>query len=55
MVQLEDMDNPNSVFRIPSFEKREAYNFAATKESFEIYQELNEIAEELERCRLRNC
>ncbi|MBQ2660789.1 hypothetical protein IJF93_01810 [Candidatus Saccharibacteria bacterium] len=49
------MKEKNSVFQIPSFAKREAYNFDATKESLEIYKELNEIAEEIERCRLRNC
>ena len=45
----------NSTFIVPSFEKREVYNFDATKETFEIYQELNEISEEIEKCRLRNC
>lgn len=41
--------------QIPSFAKREAYNFDATRENFEVYQELNQIAEEIEACRLRNC
>ncbi|MBR0479665.1 hypothetical protein IJJ49_00100 [Candidatus Saccharibacteria bacterium] len=49
------MNDSYGVFKIPSFAKREAYNFESTKESFEIYQELNKIAEELEECRLRNC
>ena len=49
------MDNPNSVFQVPSFAKREAYDFGATDESYEIYKELNEISEEIEKCRLRNC
>lgn len=48
------MDNVNSIFKIPSYAREEAYNFSATRESFEIYQELNEIAEEIERCRARN-
>lgn len=41
--------------KVPSFAKREAYDFGATKESLKIYQELNEISEEIEECRLRNC
>lgn len=45
----------DSTFKVPSFAKNEVYNFDATKESFEIYQELNEISEEIEKCRLRNC
>jgi hypothetical protein len=44
-----------SSFQIPSYARSEAYNFDADKESFEIYQELNSIAEEIEKCRLRNC
>ena len=42
-------------FKIPSFARREVYDFEATQETFEIYRELNEIAEEIEACRLRNC
>ena len=49
------MQNDYSVFPIPSFAKREAYDFDATAESYAIYRELNEIAEEIELCRLRNC
>ena len=49
------MESSNSVFQVPSFAKREAYNFDATDESYEIYKELNEISEEIEKCRLRNC
>lgn len=45
----------DSAFKVPSFAKNEVYNFDATKESFEIYQELNEISEEIEKCRSRNC
>lgn len=42
-------------FSVPSFIKRDAaYDFGASKESFEIYEELNKIAEEIEECRLRN-
>ena len=48
------MQKDSSTFQIPSFKKREAYNFEVTKETVEIYQELNAIAEEIEQCRLRN-
>ena len=43
-----------SDFQIPSFARAEAYNFEATKDSFALYQELNQIAEEIEACRLKN-
>ena len=46
---------PESVFNVPSFAREESYNFDAVKDSFEIYQELNAIAKEIEECRLRNC
>ena len=42
-------------FGVPSFARQEVYDFDATKDSFEIYQELNEIAKEIEACRLENC
>lgn len=45
----------SSVYSVPSFAKVEAYNFDITEESLEIYRELSEISEEIERCRLRNC
>ena len=45
----------NQAFKVPSFARQEVYDFDATKDSFEIYQELNEIAKEIEECRLRNC
>ena len=48
-----DRDNP--VYQVPAFAKREAYNFGADKASLEIYNELSQIAEEIEKCRLRNC
>ncbi len=43
------------IFKISSFGDKPAYNFDGADKSFEIYQELNEIAEEIEKCRLRNC
>lgn len=49
------MQDSYSVFKVPSFAKDAAYNFDATKETFALYQELNEIAEEIEKCRLENC
>ena len=49
------MQKDYSVFPIPSFANREAYNFDTTSENYEIYRELNEIAEEIESCRLKNC
>ncbi|MBQ6147750.1 hypothetical protein IJH66_02505 [Candidatus Saccharibacteria bacterium] len=45
------MSEPSSLFRIPSFKREEAYNFA-DPEDFEVYSELNKIAEEIEQCRL---
>ena len=46
---------PNyTIFQIPSFAKNEAYNFDADENNFKYYDELNAIAEELEKCRLRN-
>lgn len=46
------MDNKYSV---PSFAKREIYDFGITEDSFAIYKELNAISEEIEECRLKNC
>ena len=46
--------NPKSTFQIPSFARQEAYNFEATPETFDIYQELSQIGEEIEQCRLAN-
>lgn len=43
-----------SEFKIPSFARAEAYNFEATKDSFDVYRELTQISEEIERCRARN-
>ena len=48
------MQNDSSTFKIPSFAKQEIYDFDVTKESFDVYQELNAIAEEIEKCRLKN-
>ncbi|MBQ3436456.1 hypothetical protein IJG26_00645 [Candidatus Saccharibacteria bacterium] len=49
------MQENYSEFKVPSFAKREVYNFDADKDTFEIYRELNAISEEIEECRLRNC
>ena len=44
----------NTEFIVPSFGNRNTYDFA-TNDTFEVYKELNAIAEEIEECRLRNC
>ncbi len=50
------MSENYSEFKVPSFAKREAYNFdTITKDSQSVYEELNAISEEIEKCRLRNC
>ena len=48
------MQNNSSTFNIPSFAKRETYNFDITEDTLDVYEELNAIAEEIEACRLRN-
>ena len=48
------MQKNSSTFNIPSFAKQKAYNFEITESTLEIYEELNAIAEEIEKCRLRN-
>lgn len=44
----------SSTFKIPSFARREIYDFDSTDESFAVYQELTAIAEEIEKCRAEN-
>ena len=48
------MQKNSSTFNIPSFAMQEDYNFEITKSTLEVYQELNAIAEEIEKCRSRN-
>ena len=48
------MQKDSSVFNIPSFAKPEIYDFSTTAETFKIYQELSQISEEIEQCRLKN-
>ena len=49
-------DTTRTTFKVPSFAKREAYDFdATTKDSMAVYKELTAISEEIEKCRLRNC
>ena len=49
------MQKDYSTFSIPSFARNEVEDFDDTsQECSEVYQELNAIAEEIERCRLRN-
>lgn len=49
------MQNNYSDLKVPSFRKAEAYNFDDLKKSAKVFQELNEISEEIEKCRLKNC
>ncbi len=50
------MQENYSEFKVPSFGRKEAYNFEPiTKDSNSIYEELNAISEEIEECRLQNC
>lgn len=50
------MQENSSEYRVPSFAKPKSYIFEPANNQFSaIYQELNEIAEEIERCRLKNC
>ena len=49
-----DIERPNSDFQIPSFARPKTYSIDTTRETFAVYQELNQIAEELEECRSRN-
>ena len=50
------MNTGQTTYEVPSFARRETYNFdVETEDTLKVYQELNEIAEEIERCRLRNC
>lgn len=43
-------------YKIPSFAKEEACDFEPiVKNSDSVYEELNAISEEIEKCRLQNC
>ena len=45
-----------SDFQIPSFARQDAYDFDAQADgSYRLFRELNQIAEEIEACRQRNC
>ena len=50
-----DVSELKDIFQVPSFAKQEAYDFDDDGKSAKIYRELNEIGEEIEKCRLRNC
>ncbi len=45
------MQDDSFRFSIPSFTKKEAYDFEAVAENCAVFQELNAIAEEIEECR----
>ena len=50
------MERNSSEYKVPSFAKSRGYIFEPINSNTNnIYQELNEIAEEIEKCRLRNC
>ena len=42
-------------YSVPSFYRNETYNPTTTDDALEVYNELNLISEEIEKCRLRNC
>ena len=42
-----------STYNIPSFRKNDVYTFDTPK-TFTLYEELNNIAEEIEKCRLNH-
>lgn len=47
---------PNySVYETPSFAPTESYSFEASEAELLVYNELNKINEEIEKCRERNC
>lgn len=48
------MQNDCSNFKIPSFKRQQAYVFDTDNGMLTIYQELNAINEEIEKCRLQN-
>lgn len=41
-------------FQVPSFARAKVYDFDATSKMMKIYQELDQISEEIERCRAAN-
>lgn len=49
------MSKNSTDFQIPTLARLRAYDFEVSENSFQIYQELNQIAEEIDRCRARNC
>ena len=53
-MRLQKTQKDYSTFNIPSFSKEKDYDFETTSDFFEIYQELNKISLEIDKCRLRN-
>ncbi len=45
----------NSEYQVPAFGRRDIFHFVDNQADLSIYQELNQIAEEIEQCRLKNC
>lgn len=49
-----DIESVQATFQVPSFARKEVYDFDTTGEALDVYRELSQIAEELEECRSRN-
>ena len=47
------MSENYSIFKIPAKKQPEAYSYVSVN-NFELFDELNAISEEIERCRLEN-
>lgn len=48
------MQSNSSEYKVPSFAAQQMYNFDMTDDTLAVYRELSTIAEEIEKCRLRN-
>ncbi len=48
------MQSNSSTLKIPSLDNQRADSVAPSKTPQEIFEELNAVAEEIEKCRLRN-
>ena len=49
------MQEESSKFKIPASDFPGMQIFDTSEDTYEVFYELNQIAEELESCRLRNC
>ena len=48
------MQENYSIYNIPSLNTNEVETSNSLKEAYAVYLELNQISEEIEKCRLRN-